>query len=70
MIVVGYERTLTDAPYHEFIEVSRQDTKENAEVAMEELKTAQAENADVLLFFYGIATSESEYKVNLVIDPE
>lgn len=70
MIVVGYERTLTDEPYHEFIEVSRHDTKEEAEVAMEELKIAQAENADVLLFFYGIATSETEYKVNLVIDPE
>jgi hypothetical protein len=70
MIVVGYERTLNDEPYHEFVEVSRHETKEDAELAMEELKTAQAENADVLLFFYGIATSESEYKVNLVIDPE
>ena len=69
MIVVGYERTLADEPYYEYIEVSRHATKEDAETAMAELQTAQADNADLLLYFYGIATSETEYKVNLVIDP-
>lgn len=70
MIVVGYEQRLADDPYCQYVEVSRHDNKEDAETAMEELKTAQVDNADVLLFFYGIATSDSEYKVNLVIDPE
>ena len=70
MIVVGYERTLTEEPYHEYIEVSRHDTKEDAEAAMEVLKIEQADNTDLLLYFYGIATSDTEYKVNLVIDPE
>lgn len=69
MIVVGYERTLTEEPYHEYIEVSRHATKEDAETAMAELQTAQADNADLLLYFYGIATSDTEYKVNLIIDP-
>ena len=69
MIVVGYERSLSEEPYHEYIEVSRHNTKEEAETAMEELKIAQADNADLLLYFYGIATSDTEYKVNLVIDP-
>lgn len=69
MIVVGYERALNEEPFHEFIEVSRHDTKEDAETAMAELQAAQANNADLLLYFYGVATSDTEYKVNLVIDP-
>lgn len=69
MIVVGYEISLSEEPHHEYIEVSRHNTKEDAETAMAELQIAQADNADLLLYFYGIATSETEYKVNLVIDP-
>ena len=31
MIVIGYERRLTEQPYHEYIESSRHDNKEDAE---------------------------------------
>jgi len=70
MIVIGYEQKITAEPYHEYIEVSRHSTKEDAETAMADVQTAQANNADLLLYFYGVATSDSEYKINLVIDPE
>lgn len=70
MIVVGYEQKVEGDSHFEHVEVSRHATKEDAEVAMEELKIAQADNTDLLLYFYGIATSDTEYKVNLVIDPE
>ena len=44
------------------------DNKEDAESAMLSLRTAQADNDDVLLFFYGVATSDTEFKVNLIMD--
>ncbi len=68
MIVVGYERRLEDEPFFEHVEDSRHDNKEDAESAMLSLRTAQADNDDVLLFFYGVATSDTEYEINLIMD--
>ena len=68
MIVVGYERRLADEPYFEYVEDSRHSEKEDAESAMLALRIAQANNEDVLLFFYGVATSDTEYQVNLIMD--
>lgn len=68
MIVVGYERRLSEEPYFEYVEDSRHDNKEDAESAMLALRTAQANNEDVLLFFYGVATSDTEYEINLIMD--
>lgn len=70
MIVVGYESRLADEPYFEYVEDSRHDNKEDAESAMLSLRTAQADNDDVLLFFYGVATSDTEYEINLIMDVE
>lgn len=68
MIVVGYERRLTEQPYFEYIEDSRHDNKEDAESAMLALRRAQANNDDILQFFYGVPTSDTEYEVSLVLD--
>ena len=68
MIVVGYERRLEDEPYFEYVEDSRHDNNVDAESAMLALRIAQADNEDVLLFFYGVATSDTEYQVNLIMD--
>jgi hypothetical protein len=68
MIVIGYERRLADQPYFEYVEDSRHSEKEDAESAMLALRIAQDNNEDVLLFFYGVATSDTEYKINLVLD--
>lgn len=68
MIVIGYERRLTEEPYHEYIESSRHDNKEDAEDAMLALRQSQANNDDILLFFYGIATSDTEFEINLIMD--
>ena len=68
MIVVGYERRLSEEPFFEHVEDSRHSEKEDAESAMLALRIAQANNEDVLLFFYGVATSDTEYQVNLIMD--
>ena len=68
MIVVGYERRLEDEPYFECVEDSRHDNNVDAESAMLALRIAQADNEDVLLFFYGVARSDTEYQVNLIMD--
>jgi hypothetical protein len=68
MIVVGYERRLEDEPYFQYVEDSRHSEKEEAESAMLSLRKAQADNDDVLLFFYGVATSDIEYEINLIMD--
>ena len=70
MIVVGYERKLEVEPYFQYVEDSRHDNNEDAESAMLALRIAQADNEDVLLFFYGVATSDTEYQVNLIMDSE
>jgi len=37
---------------------------------MRELRLSKVGADDVYLFFYGISTSETEFKVNLVIDAD
>lgn len=68
MIVIGYEIKLPDAPFFEYIEDSRHDNNDDAVAAMLSLRKAQKDNDDVLQFFYGVATSDTEYKINLVLD--
>lgn len=68
MIVVGYEQKLNEEPFSELVEVSRHDDDGDWESAMRELRNSKIDDENVLLFFYGIATSDTEYKVNLVID--
>ena len=70
MIVVGYERKLVDDPYFENVEVSRFNDKLDAEAAMLELRKSQIENDEILLFFYGVSISETEFEVSLVIDAD
>ena len=70
MIVVGYEKKLTEHPFTEFVEVSRHDDDGEWESAMHELRLSKVGADDVYLFFYGISTSDTEFKVNLVIDAD
>ena len=70
MIVVGYERKLTEHPVSEVVEVSRHDDNGEWESAMRELRLSKVGADDVYLFFYGISTSNTEFKVNLVIDAD
>lgn len=66
MIVVGYEQTTDDGT--EYIVDSKHSTKEASESAMLTLRQNQADNDNLLLYFYGIAYSDTEYKITLIID--
>jgi len=66
MIVVGYEQTTDDGT--EYIVDSKHDTKEASEAAMRTLRQNQADNDNLLLYFYGMSLSDTDYKITLIID--
>lgn len=68
MIIVGYERVLAEEPYCEYVESARFAEKSDAEAAMLELRRSQVGNDDILLFFYGVAISDTEFEVSLILD--
>lgn len=70
MIVVGYEQKTNTDTHSEYIVFEKHSTKEDAESAMQTLQTNQAENDDLLLYFYGTAINDDDYKIMLVIMPD